>query len=137
MLIVLCMDSSQCDSCRGINPNAKCSAGEELCNSINPDEAVAYGAAIHAAILSSVYDNTRLKDNVLLVVEVENSEMSVIIPRNTVNSLIGVETNTNTPSVLVKFSHFVQLCNFFILGNVIVTLFNFYLDLFSFYFVKR
>ncbi|KAL1806728.1 hypothetical protein ACET3Z_029796 [Daucus carota] len=62
---------------------------EELCKNINPDEAVAYGAAVEAAILSGE-DNQIIKNLMLLDVTplslgiaVEGGAMSVIIPRNT------------------------------------------------------
>ncbi|XP_074270766.1 heat shock cognate 70 kDa protein-like [Silene latifolia] len=61
--------------------------GKELCESINPDEAVAYGAASHAAIIVGAGD---LKDTVLvdvtplsLGIELYDKSMTVIIPRNT------------------------------------------------------
>ncbi|XP_074270759.1 heat shock 70 kDa protein 18-like [Silene latifolia] len=61
--------------------------GKELCRSINPDEAVAYGAAYHAAILAGVGDH---KDTVLvdvnplsLGVAVKDKSMKVFVPRNT------------------------------------------------------
>ncbi|XP_074284323.1 heat shock cognate 70 kDa protein-like [Silene latifolia] len=61
--------------------------GLGICKSLNPDEAVAYGAAIHAAVLSGVRHN----QHVMLVdvtplslgVEVLGGGMSVVIPRNT------------------------------------------------------
>ncbi|VFQ89506.1 unnamed protein product [Cuscuta campestris] len=60
-----------------------------LCKSINPDEAVAHGAAFHAAILTGACLGVN-KDIVLvdvaplsLGIEVRGSEMSVVIPRNT------------------------------------------------------
>ncbi|XP_010678704.2 heat shock cognate 70 kDa protein-like isoform X1 [Beta vulgaris subsp. vulgaris] len=61
--------------------------GKELCKSLNPDEAVAYGASIHAAILSGV----RYSERFLLVditplslgTNVASGDMSVVIPRNT------------------------------------------------------
>ncbi|XP_074308890.1 heat shock cognate 70 kDa protein-like [Silene latifolia] len=63
--------------------------GKELCKSVHPDEAVAYGAAIHAAILSGV--GTSNKGIVLvdvtplsLGIEIEGGFMSVVIPRNTI-----------------------------------------------------
>jgi heat shock protein 1/8 len=63
--------------------------GKKLNKSINPDEAVAYGAAIQASILVSV-GNERVENIVVLDVaplslgvEVGESEMSVVIPRNT------------------------------------------------------
>ncbi|XP_071692057.1 heat shock 70 kDa protein 3-like [Rutidosis leptorrhynchoides] len=60
-----------------------------LCKSINPDEAVAYGAAVLAANLSG-YGNKVVRDLVLLDVtplslgtDLEGGIMSVLIPRNT------------------------------------------------------
>ncbi|KAL2329545.1 hypothetical protein Fmac_017126 [Flemingia macrophylla] len=62
--------------------------GKELCKSINPDEAVAYGAAVQAAFLSEGIKN--VPDLVLLDVtplslgtDVLGDIMSVVIPRNT------------------------------------------------------
>ncbi|XP_066311037.1 heat shock cognate 70 kDa protein-like [Miscanthus floridulus] len=66
--------------------------GKQLCQTINPDEAVAYGAAIQASILSGgETDDGRLVDMLLrdvtplsLGVEIQdNCTMSVVIPRNT------------------------------------------------------
>ncbi|XP_048498889.1 heat shock 70 kDa protein 18-like isoform X2 [Beta vulgaris subsp. vulgaris] len=63
--------------------------GKELCKSINPDEAVAYGAAVHAAVLSGVGNST--KDIVLvditplsLGIEVTDGKMYVVVPKNTI-----------------------------------------------------
>ncbi|KAB1217888.1 putative mediator of RNA polymerase II transcription subunit 37e [Morella rubra] len=63
--------------------------GKELNKSINPDEAVAYGAAVHAANLTGI-GNKKVQSLVLLDVTplslgVENYDgcMSVVIPRNT------------------------------------------------------
>ncbi|KAL0003082.1 hypothetical protein SO802_016863 [Lithocarpus litseifolius] len=63
--------------------------GKELCKSINLDEAVAYGAAVQAAILTGMR-NEKLKDIVLLDVTplslgvaIRGSQMSILIPRNT------------------------------------------------------
>ena len=61
--------------------------GKELCRSINPDEAIAYGAAVQAAILSGSTDE-KLDSLVLLDVtplslgvETAGGVMTVIIPR--------------------------------------------------------
>lgn len=63
--------------------------GKELCKSINPDEAVAYGAAVQAAILSGE-GNEKVKDLRLLDItslsvglETARGLMTVLIPRNT------------------------------------------------------
>eukprot|EP00461_Guttulinopsis_vulgaris_P000009 UN00009 len=61
--------------------------GKQLCKSLNPDEAVAYGAAVQGAILS----NARSTQGMLLLdvtplslgIETVGRVMSVIIPRNT------------------------------------------------------
>ncbi|KAE9598958.1 putative Heat shock protein 70 family [Lupinus albus] len=86
--------------------------GKELCKSINPDEAVAYGAAVQAAILSGEGDK-KLDDLLLLdimpfSVGVENDSgfMSVVIPKNktipTKKEKVFSTSTDNQSSVLVK-----------------------------------
>jgi L1 cell adhesion molecule like protein len=64
--------------------------GKELNKSINPDEAVAYGAAVQAAILSGYSQTSQLNDLVLLDVtpltlglETAGGVMTALIERNT------------------------------------------------------
>jgi L1 cell adhesion molecule like protein len=62
--------------------------GKDLCKSINPDEAVAYGAAVQAAILSEGFKNVPdlvLRDVTPLSLgfEVDDDVMGVVIPKNT------------------------------------------------------
>ncbi|CAI8612057.1 unnamed protein product [Vicia faba] len=62
--------------------------GKELCKSINPDEAVAYGAAVQAALLSEGSKNVpilMLRDVTPLSLGISKTGyiMSVVIPRNT------------------------------------------------------
>ena len=62
--------------------------GKDLCKSINPDEAVAYGAAVQAAILTG--DTSKKLEGIVLVdvaplsigIETSGKVMTVMIPRN-------------------------------------------------------
>ncbi|CAK8531486.1 unnamed protein product [Lathyrus sativus] len=85
--------------------------GKELCKSINPDEAVAYGAAVQAALLSEDVKNVPklvLQDvtPLSLGISVLGDIMSVVIPKNTCIPVIKTRsyfsTRDNQMSALIE-----------------------------------
>ena len=76
--------------------------GKELCKNINPDEAMAYGAAVQAAVLTGM-GNKKIQDIILydvtplsLGIQTYGDRMSVLIPRNTTIPTKKVRQYCNT-----------------------------------------
>jgi L1 cell adhesion molecule like protein len=86
--------------------------GKELCKSLNPDEAVAYGAAVQAAILSGVKDD--VTDGIVLLdvtplslgIETAGGMMTNLIPRGSVlpakKTQVFSTASDNQPGVTIQ-----------------------------------
>lgn len=82
--------------------------GKALCKTLNPDEAVAFGAAVQGAILSgnrnSKTDSLLLMDLTPLSLGIETTGrvMSVVIPRNTPIPVVRTQTYTTEQNYQTK-----------------------------------